>query len=166
VREDQVLCPDGSPGIYGVVESRLACGAVALTANDELVLVGQYRYPTNHYSWEIIEGGAEEGEDGLAAAKRELREEAGIVAASWERLGPPFHLSNCHSSERAELYLARNLTEITSAPEHTEVLQIARAPIPEVLKRIETGEITDSMTIIAVQRLVLSRDLLRKPELA
>ena len=155
VREDQVLCPDGSPGIYGVVESRLACGAIALTDADEIVLVGQYRYPTEHYSWEIIEGGAEKGESGLDAAKRELREEAGLIASSWERFGPQFHLSNCHSSEIAELYIARGLTAVEAAPDHTEILQVARVPIAKVLERIESGEITDAMTIIAVQRLAL-----------
>jgi len=83
VREDQVTCPDGQPGIYGVVETRIATGVIALTPQHEIYLVGQFRYPTGEYSWEIIEGGTEDGEEPLAAAKRELQEEAGLVARTW-----------------------------------------------------------------------------------
>ncbi|MCB0338105.1 MAG: hypothetical protein KDD53_00810, partial [Bdellovibrionales bacterium] len=50
VREDQVIRPDGKPGIYGVVSSRVATGVVALTDQNDIHLIGQYRYPTEQYS--------------------------------------------------------------------------------------------------------------------
>jgi len=100
VREDKVLRPNGSPGIYGVVETRLATGVLALTPEEDCYLVGQYRYTMHEYSWELIEGGSDPGEDALAAAQRELREEAGLTARDWQPLGGEIHLSNCHSSER------------------------------------------------------------------
>ncbi len=106
VREHDVIRPDGKPGIYGVVETRIATGVVALTDSHEIYLVGQYRYPTNEYSWEIIEGGSDPQETALDAAKRELKEEAGLMAASWEPLGSEIHLSNCHSSEVGFLFTA------------------------------------------------------------
>src|SRR3712207_1206300 len=56
VREDQVLRPDGSPGIYGVVEMSAAVGVVALGAGQRAYLVGQYRYATDRDSWEIVAG--------------------------------------------------------------------------------------------------------------
>jgi hypothetical protein len=56
VREDQVITPGGHPGIYGVVETRVATGVVALTDDQHIFLVGQYRYPLDVYSWEIPEG--------------------------------------------------------------------------------------------------------------
>ena len=62
VREDDVITPGGSPGIYGVVETRLAVGVVALTDDNQIYLVGQYRYPVDEYSWEIPEGGSEVNE--------------------------------------------------------------------------------------------------------
>src|SRR5690606_11888068 len=111
VREDVVVRPDGKPGIYGVVETRLAPGVAALTPENEVYLVGQYRYPMDSYSWEIIEGGSDDDESALDAAKRELREEAGLEASHWEALGPEIHLSNCHSNERGYLFLATGLTE-------------------------------------------------------
>lgn len=150
VREDSVIRPDGAPGIYGVVETRVAVGIVALTPEGELYLVGQYRYPTDNYSWEIIEGGTEDGEDPLATAKRELAEEAGLLASRWDRLGGEIHLSNCISSERAVLYVARDLEVTEAAPEGTEILEITHVPVSRAREMIGTGEITDALSIIAI----------------
>jgi 8-oxo-dGTP pyrophosphatase MutT (NUDIX family) len=153
VREDRVIRPDGNEGIYGVVESRTATGAAAMTPSGELYLVGQFRYALGEYSWEIIEGGAEPGEDPLEAAKRELREEAGLEAMQWEPLGGEITLSNCHSSERAYLYLATDLREVEAAPEGTEVLQVRKMPLNEAIALADAGEIKDAMTLIALARL-------------
>ncbi|MGH8272572.1 MAG: NUDIX domain-containing protein, partial [Gammaproteobacteria bacterium] len=62
VREDQVVRPDGGAGIYGVVEIRPSVGIVAINSRDEIVLVGQWRYASGHYSWEIPRGGSQPGE--------------------------------------------------------------------------------------------------------
>jgi len=153
VREDDVIRPDGKPGIYGVVETRIATGVVAITPNNEVYLVGQYRYPIDRYSWEIIEGGTELGEDPLDCAKRELREEGGLIAAKWEELGPPVYLSNCHSNELALFFLARELTEVETQPEGTEVLQLKLIPLAEVFSMVDSGEITDAMSVIALTRI-------------
>ena len=150
VREDQVVSPTGVGGIYGVVEPRVAVGVVALTEQNEVYLVGQYRYPTEVYSWEIPEGGAEDGEDPRVAAERELREETGIVASSWEVLGAEIHLSNCYTSERAYLFIARGLSEGISAPDETEVLKVRKLPFKDVLTMVERGEIYDGLTLIAI----------------
>lgn len=150
VREDQVIRPDGNPGIYGVVETRIATGVVALTEADEIYLVGQYRYALGYYSWEIIEGGTDAGETPLEAAKRELKEEAGLTAARWEPLGTEIHLSNCHSDERGYLFVARELTVGAAAPEGTEQLQLRKLPVTEALAMLARGEITDSITIMAL----------------
>lgn len=150
MREDQVIRPDGNPGIYGVVQTRIATGVVALTETDDIYLVGQYRYATEMYSWEIIEGGADPGEAPLAAAKRELAEEAGLEAADWSQLGGELHLSNCHSSEIGFLYIARGLRQVPSSPEGTEVLKIKKAPFAEALADVENGKIVDGMSIIGI----------------
>jgi len=160
VREDQVIRPDGGEGIYGVVETRLATGVVALTPAGEVYLVGQYRYPMDAYSWEIVEGGSDPGEDALAAAKRELREEVGLVAAHWEPLGHELHLSNCHSSERGYLFLATGLEETAAAPDGTEQLQVRRVPLAEALEMVARGEIRDAMSVLGL--LLLERRLRSK----
>jgi 8-oxo-dGTP pyrophosphatase MutT (NUDIX family) len=157
LREDDVISPGGSRTIYGVVETRVATGVVALTDDDEVYLVGQYRYPLDVYSWEIPEGGANVGEVPLAAAQRELAEEAGVVAEAWEQLGGEIHLSNCFSNERGFLYLARGLSPCELNPDDTEELQIRRVPFEECLRMVDSGEITDSLTVIALLRLARLR---------
>ena len=158
VREDRVVRPDGSPGIYGVVSAKIAAGVVALTAADEVVLVGQYRYPLERYSWEIVEGGTDHGETSLQAVQRELREEAGYAAADWERLGGDVHLSNSFSDEVAHLYVARELTPVPRDPDPTEVLAVRHVPFDEALAMVEDGEITDAMSVLALFTLARRRD--------
>ena len=153
VREDAVIRPDGQPGIYGVVETRLATGVVALTPEDEVYLVGQYRYALDRYSWEIIEGGSDGDESALDAAVRELREEAGIEADHWVPLGPEIHLTNCHSNERGYLFLASGLRHVGAEPDGTEQLALRKVPVAEALAMVDSGEITDAMTIMALLRL-------------
>jgi 8-oxo-dGTP pyrophosphatase MutT (NUDIX family) len=152
VREDQVIRPDGKEGIYGVVETRIATGIVALDHQTNIYLVGQYRYATNEYSWEIIEGGSDDQEGPLQAAKRELREEAGLLAQTWSQLGAEVHLTNCHSSEVGVLYLARDLTETKNEPEGTELLEVKKIPFAECLRMVNAGEIKDAMSIIGIVR--------------
>lgn len=158
VREDKVIRPDGEPGIYGVVDTRIATGVVAITPQDEVYLVGQFRYPTKVYSWEIIEGGTDENETPLEAAKRELLEEAGLIANSWIQLGGEIHLSNCFSSEIGFLYLAQDLSETTSNPDGTEVLQIKKMPLEECVSHVLSGSFADALTIIGILRAKNLRD--------
>ena len=153
VREDAVIRPDGQPGIYGVVETRLATGVVALTPEDEVYLVGQYRYALDRYSWEIIEGGSDGDESALDAAVRELREEAGIEADHWVPLGPEIHLTNCHSNERGYLFLASGLRHVGAEPDGTEQLALRKVPVAEALAMVDSGDISDAMTIMALLRL-------------
>jgi len=152
VREDKVVRPDGHEGIYGVVETRIATGVVVLTPQIEVVLVGQYRYTMDEYSLEIVEGGADPGEEPMTAAKRELQEEAGLVAAEWQSLGGEIHLSNCISSEIGFLYVARELSETEASPDGTEVLQVKTVPLAEALGMVHDGEIKDAMSIIGLMR--------------
>jgi len=150
VREDKVIRPDGKPGIYGVISPRVATGVVALTDNNEIYLVGQYRYTTDCYSWEIIEGGAEPNETPLEAAKRELKEESGLIAKSWQQLGGEIHLSNCISSEVCYLFLAKNLTQLESTPDGTEKLKVKKIPLEEALSLVRSGDIQDAASIIGI----------------
>lgn len=150
VREDAVIRPDGEPGIYGVVETRVATAAVVLTPDREIYLVGQFRYPTNMYSWEIVQGGADRDEDPLDACKRELQEEAGLIAREWTPLGGEIHLSNCISSEKGHIYAAEGLTRTEASPDGTEVLQIKKVPFEQAVHMAEHGEIVDAISIIGI----------------
>lgn len=157
VWHDEVVRPDGSPGIYGVVHFRnLAAGVVAIDDADRVLLVGQHRYTLDAYSWEIPEGGVPAGEDALAGARRELREETGIVAATWRELRR-FHLSNSVTDEEAVLFLATDLGQEDPDPEATEQLAIRWVGFEDALAMALDGRITDAMTILALQRIALER---------
>lgn len=155
VREDDVLTPAGNPGIYSVVETRGCVGVVALTDNNEVIMVGQYRYPTKVYSWEIVEGGVDIGEESLAAAKRELKEETGYEAEHWEDLGGRVQLSNCFTDEIGKLFLARGLTKTEATPEETEVLTVKTIPLKKAIAMVNSGEIEDALSVIALLKIAL-----------
>lgn len=157
VYDDQVLRPDGQPGIYGVVHYRnKAVGAVVLDDQDRVLLVGQYRYTLDFYSWEIPEGGAPDGEEPLAAAQRELLEETGYTATGWRELSRA-HLSNSVSDEEAIVYLAGGPKPGQARPDGTEKLQVRWTLFDEALKMIDAGQITDAMSILGIQKVALLR---------
>ena len=154
---DEVIRPDGGPGIYGVVHfANLAVGMIALDDSGRVLLVGQHRYALDIYSWEIPEGGVPAGESPLDGARRELREETGIEASDWNELAR-CHLSNSVSDEEAILYLATGLTQGVATPDETESLAVRWLPFDEVLAMTTDGRIMDAMTILAVQRVALAR---------
>lgn len=156
---DEVTRPDGAPGIYGVVHfANLAVGILALDDADRVLLVGQHRYALDAYSWEIPEGGVPLEETALEGAKRELREETGIEAATWREMSRS-HLSNSVSDEHAVLYLATDLTAGVATPDGTEALDVRWVPFDEALAMTLDGRITDALTVIAIQRIALDRAL-------
>jgi 8-oxo-dGTP pyrophosphatase MutT (NUDIX family) len=147
VREDQVLKPNGQPGIYGVVSFKnKAVGVVPIDEEGYTYLVGQFRYTLNAYSWEIPEGGSPLHETALSTAKRELMEETGLSAQQWFDLGP-IHTSNSVTDEVGRLYLATGLTQGNSEPEDTEQLIIKKIKMHEALQMVLRGEISDSLSI-------------------
>lgn len=156
VREDRVVRPDGEHGIYGVVHFKNVAIGILPVEDDHIYLVGQYRYPLNSYSWEIPEGGCPEDEDLLSAARRELAEETGLRAKSWQMMGEA-HLSNSVSDERAVWFLATGLTQGEHDPEGTEQINVRRLPSEQVLRMARAGEITDALSLLAIMSYHLTR---------
>jgi len=152
VDHHEVLSPGGGPGVYGTVHFKnYATGVVPIDENGNVILVGQYRFPLNAYSWEIPEGGGAKTIPVLESAQRELREECGIIANSWQEILSA-DLSNSVSDESGTVFLAWNLSETSAQPEHTEQLQVVRVPFWDAVERVKRGKIRDSLSVAGLLR--------------
>jgi 8-oxo-dGTP pyrophosphatase MutT (NUDIX family) len=117
-----------------------------------VVLVGQWRYALNRYSWEIPRGGSHPGEtDILEAAKRELEEEAGLRAANWEALGPVDVCSGV-ANHMQTLFLATGLTKTAMRHDPEEDITVEWQPFEEALRMVMDGRITEVCSIAAILR--------------
>jgi 8-oxo-dGTP pyrophosphatase MutT (NUDIX family) len=153
--EYRVINPSGNPGIYGKVHFKnVAIGIIPLDEELNTYLVGQYRFATDGYSWEIPEGGGPLDIDPLESAKRELLEETGLKAGQWSEI-MRMHISNSVSDELCIIYLARELKQFEAEPEDTEQLIIKKLPFDEVYQMVTRGEIMDSITVAGVLKLRL-----------
>ncbi len=147
VIRDQVQCPDGHRGVREFIRHPGAVMVVALLDDDTIVLERQFRYPLGRSFIEMPAGKLEPGEDVLACARRELQEETGYTADSWERLGA-FHNAIGYSDEKIEVYLARDLAFVGAATDAGEVLEVFAAPWRSLLAWIAAGVVTDVKTMI------------------
>ena len=150
VMRHEVLNPVDKPAIYSVVNFKnLAIGILPLDNEHHTWLVGQWRYPVNDYSWEIPEGGGPLGIDPLESAKRELKEETGIIAKNFKEI-MRLHLSNSATDELAIVYIATDLSFEESEPEESEILQVKKIHISEAYNWVISGKITDAITVAAI----------------
>lgn len=155
VHKHEVIDPGGQAGEYGVIHFKnLAVGVVPLDGEMNTWIVGQYRYPLQKYSWEIPEGGGDRAVPPIESAKRELREETGLVAENWEEI-LRMDLSNSASDEHAIIYVATGLTQFDPEPDHDEELEQRKLPFDELYKMVCDGEVLDSLTVAAVLKLKL-----------
>lgn len=104
------------------------------------------RYTLDEYSWEIPMGGGSLDIDILESAKRELKEETGIMAKSWVNI-LRIHTSNSATDEEGFVYVARDLTFGETEFEDTEDLKIKKLPLKEAVRLVMESEITDSLSI-------------------
>jgi 8-oxo-dGTP pyrophosphatase MutT (NUDIX family) len=159
VREDTVVTPGGSDGIYGVVHFKnKAVGVIPIDSDGNTWLVGQHRYPMDIYSWEIPMGGCPEDTPVLDTARRELREETGLEADRYEQIVYT-HLSNSVSDEEGFIFLATGLRMYDSAPEDTEDLTVRKLPLTEAIAMAMDGRITDGLSIAGLLRVALMQDV-------
>ncbi len=159
VRHETVVNPGGGAGIYGKVHYKnKAIGIVAIDHDNYIYLVGQYRYPTKAYSWEIPEGGGPLNEDPLVAAQRELLEETGLIALKWTKIAT-VHLSNSVNDEEGYIYVAENLTQSVQEPEETEELKVQKIHLSQAVELVMASEITDSLSMIGILQVARLRGL-------
>jgi 8-oxo-dGTP pyrophosphatase MutT (NUDIX family) len=151
VREDDVVLPDGRPGLYGVVDKPDFALVVPREDGGDLWLVEQYRYPVQRRSWEFPQGswpsGAAGGPGELAAA--ELREETGLRAAGWQHLGR-LHEAPGFCSQGFDVWLATGLVAGPPEREATEQgMRTRRVTDAEFRRMVRAGELVDAATLAA-----------------
>jgi ADP-ribose pyrophosphatase len=147
VYEDTVRCPDGHVAPREYLRHPGAVMVVPVLDDGRLVLERQYRYPLRASLIEFPAGKIDPGEDILACAQRELREETGYTAREWIYLGG-FHNAIGYCDEKIEVYLARGLAFDAAANHDGEVLEVFTATLDEVFGWIDSGRVTDVKTII------------------
>lgn len=150
LEQHEVLNPAGNPSMYGKVHFKnRAMAIIPIDEEGNTWLIGQYRYPLEEYSWEIPMGGGPVEHGLLESAKRELKEETGLIAGKWTQI-MKIHTSNSVTDEVGYIYLAENLAQGETEFEETEILQIKKLPFREVLDMVMQGEITDSLSIAGI----------------
>lgn len=155
VRHENVITPGNTAGIYGVVHFKgTAVGVVPIDDEGNTWLVKQTRYTLGFETLEIPEGGAPKGEAPIDCARRELLEEVGLLAGDIQPL-LRLHLSNSVTDERAEVFVARQLTVGATAAEATEDITVVKLPLRDAIAKVLSGEITDAISVAALQRLAL-----------
>lgn len=156
LREDVIRRPDGSDGLYGVVEREdfvvVAPLGIGADGAPTLSLVEQFRYPIGQRLWELPMGMWEERPDAAPEqiANGELQEETGLVAAEMRHVGILYQGPG-FCSQKGHLFLATDLREAGTDREHTEQDMISRVfPLAEVERMIRDGEIVCMTTIAAI----------------
>jgi 8-oxo-dGDP phosphatase len=156
VRSDQVGTPDNQLAERDVVVHPGAVAALALDAEDRVLMIRQYRHPVGRLLWEIPAGLRDvAGEDPWLTAQRELMEEAGYRARDWRVLAD-FYSSPGYSTERLRIFLARDLEAVPAAERHfvptdeEAYLLLGWLPLDEAVRKVFAGELHNGPAILAI----------------
>ena len=157
VREDKVVQPDGEEGVFGVVEMKPGVSVLPVDDVGNAYLVREYRYTLDRETIEVVAGGVDDGEPAEEAARRELREEAGIEAEAWTDLGVVDQLTEVIVSP-TRLYLARQLAFVRPEREGSERIKTVKVPLAEAVRWVMDGTISHaaSATLVLKAERVLS----------
>ncbi len=151
VTVENVTLPNGTTIDLDVLRHPGAAAIVPLTDDNDVVMLRQYRHAIGKMLWEIPAGTLDGAEEPLACARRELMEETGFAAASWDELGAVTPVAG-YSNERILLFLARNLAPAEQNLDADEVIEVHTVPIKRVISMIIEGEIEDAKTVVAIFR--------------
>lgn len=149
IKLDTVELPNGKEANREVVVHPGAVTIAAVTPNQEILLIKQFRYPVNEILWELPAGKLEKGEDPLACAKRELSEETGYGAREWCCLST-FFTTPGFCDEIMYLYLAQGLYDESLKADDDEFIELHRIPYNNAVDLINSGDIKDAKTIVGI----------------
>ncbi len=148
VRVDTVLMPDGKTAYRDIVDHPGGVGVLAVTEDNKIIMVKQFRKPIEKAIYEIPAGKLDGEEEPLVCGMRELEEETGMKAESFVPLGHMYP-SPGFANEVTYLFLATGLYRGEIHPDEDEYLDIELFEIDEVKKMIMNNEINDAKTVMA-----------------
>lgn len=151
VFRDRVRLPDGREAFREYVRHPGAVVVVGVLSDGRLLFERQFRYPLRRAFLELPAGKIDAGEDIAACARRELREETGFEARSWQHVGV-MHPCIGYSDERIEIFLATELNHVGRALDEGEFLEVHTLTVDEAERAVHDGRITDGKTIAALFR--------------
>ncbi len=153
VELDQVELSNGKQAVREVVRHSGGVAVLALSEEGMVTVVDQYRYPFQEVMRELPAGKLDKGpageEDHLEAAKRELKEETGLVAGKYQYLGT-MRVSPGFCDEVLHMYLAQDLRQELATPDEDEFVNVAQVPFDTLLEQVMSGELSDGKTVAAV----------------
>lgn len=138
----------GKTFIKDFIERNAVVLIIPYTANDEVYIESQYRDALEKRMLEVVAGQIEEGEEPLETAKKELKEEAGLTAKTWHKLGI-WDLS-VNMKAKIHVFAATDLEEGERVLEDEEDIDMLKLPFAQVLQKIENGEMTAASHIAAL----------------
>lgn len=154
LRVDEAELPNGKTAVREVVEHHGGVTVAALTNENELLFVRQFRYPYKEVVLELPAGKLEEGENPFAAGIRELREETGAVAEKYVDLGK-FYPSPGYCGEIIHLYGAVGITFKEQNLDEDEFLNVEKIPLSTAVEMVLNNEILDGKTQAAVLKMAM-----------
>lgn len=151
VKEQKIVLPNNKKKVYEIVERLPTVNIFPLVGKHklEVYLISEYRSMLKRRILGAVAGHVEKNETTLTAAKRELKEEAGIVAYQWEEIAR-FRKSNSVIKEMSHIFVARDLEVFSKSPEEGEDIVLVKLPFKEALAKVINGEINDSATVIGM----------------
>jgi len=145
-----IIHPSGEPGEHTLIKNPTASAIVAIDGED-VMFTSQRRFAIDKVVLEIPKGGAHGTEDALATAKREAREEIGLVAEDWTSLGITYEIPSV-VEQPVNLFLAQRCRFIAATPDRVESIERVRMPLARALELAREGGIDDAVTVVALWR--------------
>ena len=156
VKVDKVVMPDGKEAQRELVKHPGGVGIVAITENDEIILVKQYRKPLDKAIYEIPAGKLDAGEHHRVCGVRELEEETGLSANVFDYMGF-IYPSPGFTDEVTHVYLAKELTQGETHPDEDEFLDVEKVPFEKALTMVMDGEINDAKSVFGILKYNMMR---------
>lgn len=158
LRIDTIEMPEKRYSKREIVEHPGSVGIIAITEDDSLILVRQYRKAVEDFLLEIPAGKLEVNEEPRETGVRELQEETGYVAGEIKYL-MDFYPSPGFTDEKISIFLAEDLVKVGENPDEGEFIEIEKVHIDDLESMIKKGEVLDGKTIIASY---IARDYISK----